>query len=253
MKAESRTDQIRVLRTFGGKYGRLLIALIALLVSAPLIVEGRGWNLLLSLLATSVLITSLQAAKPGRRSLFVGLLLSAVDLGISGLAAHYGREWMLLLQIALWLSTMVYVAVTILEWMLARTLVTIDTLQAAVCVYLLLGLIWVFVYAFLDLVAPGEFQFSRGPNFRWTDVHARRMEFMRLLFFSYSTLSMVGGGGVATAGWFARMCACLEAMSGQIYLAVLIARLVGIHVVQNPSESTGPSGDRGADERMTRE
>ena len=60
------------------------------------------------------------------------------------------------------------------------------------------------------------------------DDASRRVEFMRLFAFSYSTLSGAGYGGLSAANEFASIAASLEAMTGQIYLAVVIARLVGV-------------------------
>jgi hypothetical protein len=130
-----------LLRAVGGKFGYLLVALIALLLSAPLVVEGWGWNLLLGLFASAVLVASLQAARPGRRSLRVGLALALADLGIGRLVLIEGGRWLVVLQAVLWLSTLVYVTFAILDAIFGREGVDVETLQAALCVYLLLGLI----------------------------------------------------------------------------------------------------------------
>lgn len=96
------------LRSVGGRFGSLLCSLIALLLSAPLIVEGWGWNLLLGLSASGVLVAGLQAARPGGRSLRIGLALAAADLAIGRLVFLEGARWLVVLQAALWLSTLVY-------------------------------------------------------------------------------------------------------------------------------------------------
>ena len=72
---------------------------------------------------------------------------------------------------------------------------------------------------------------------RWTDDASRRREILDLLVFSYSTLAMTGFGGLEPSGGFPRMCICLEALTAQIYLAVVIARLVGSYVVEDEEAS----------------
>ena len=57
---------------------------------------------------------------------------------------------------------MTYVAVTILEVVLASQPVTMETLQAAFCVFLLLGLVWAWAYVFIEMVAPGSFLLQGG-------------------------------------------------------------------------------------------
>src|SRR5262249_15941787 len=104
-----------VLRAVGGKFGSLLVALIALLLSTPLVVEGRGWNLLPGLFASAVLVASLQAARPGRRSLRLGLALALADLGIGRLVLVEGARWLVVVQAVLWLATLLYVTFTILD------------------------------------------------------------------------------------------------------------------------------------------
>jgi hypothetical protein len=60
---------------------------------------------------------------------------------------------------------------------------------------------------------------------------------MRLFAFSYGTLSGSNCAEVTRATGFARNPASLEAMTGQIYLAVVVARLVGLHVTPPPRDT----------------
>ena len=201
----------------GSKFGILLIALVALLLAAPLSVEGPVWKVLFALSASALLLVSLQAARPGRRSLRIGLILAAV-------------RWLVVVQSVLWLATLSYVTVAILDAVFTRPAVDVETLSAALCVYLLLGLVFVYVYALITLAAPASFHSQGIPHVAWTDDRARRLEFLRLLVFSYSTLTTTGFGSLTPRNNFASICANLEAMTAQVYLAVVIARLVGLQV-----------------------
>ncbi|MGD0042656.1 MAG: hypothetical protein ABSE84_20010, partial [Isosphaeraceae bacterium] len=99
------------MRAAHGKFGYLLVALVALLVTAPVMTESTVLWVALALLASSVLVAGLYAARPCRRSILVGLVLAGIDIGIGRLAALKGRHWLVLLQATLWLATMTYVAV----------------------------------------------------------------------------------------------------------------------------------------------
>jgi hypothetical protein len=112
--------------------------------------------------------------------------------------------------------------------------VTLETLQASLCVYLLIGLMGTFGFALIDITLPGSFQATHGPNVVWSDAESRAREFMRLFVFSYATLSGSSSAEIAPATGFASNAASLEAMAGQIYLAVVIARLVGIYSAPAP-------------------
>jgi hypothetical protein len=214
----------------GSKFGILLIALVVLLLAAPLIVEGPVWKVLFALSASVLLLVSLQAARPGRRSLQIGLVLAAIDLGIGLLVSLAAVRWLVVVQSVLWLATLSYVTVAILDAVFTRPAVDVETLEAALCVYLLLGLVFVYVYALIALAAPGSFHSLGVPHVAWTDDRSRRVEFLRLLVFSFSTLTTTGFGNLTPRYNFASICANLEAMTAQVYLAVVIARLVGLQV-----------------------
>jgi hypothetical protein len=104
--------------------------------------------------------------------------------------------------------------------------VTVDTLFAAVAAYLLFGVAWSFAFAMLELAAPGSFAVAGAQP-----VDPARFD--RFLGFSFITLTTLGYGNVAPASPQADALATFEAVVGQIYLAVVIARLVGLHVAQD--------------------
>ncbi|MGO8897217.1 MAG: hypothetical protein ACLQU5_02565 [Isosphaeraceae bacterium] len=226
----------RVLRAAHGKFGYLMVALVALLVTAPVMTESTVLWVALALLATSVLVAGLYAARPCRRSILVGLVLGGIDIGIGRLAALKGGQWLVLLQATLWLATMTYVAVTILEVVLASQPVTMETLQAAFCVYLLLGLVWAYVYIVIELVAPGSFLLQGEVVPSLAQDASRRANFLRFLILSYSTKTTRGYGDLIPASSLASICGCLEAMMAQVYLAVVIAPLVRLQASERPRE-----------------
>jgi len=213
-----------------------MVALVALLVTAPVMTESTVLWVALALLASSVLVAGLYAARPCRRSILVGLVLGGIDIGIGRLAALKGGQWLVLLQATLWLATMTYVAVTILEVVLASQPVTMETLQAAFCVYLLLGLVWAYVYIVIELVAPGSFLLQGGVVPSLAQDASRRANFLRFLILSYSTKTTRGYGDLIPASSLASICGCLEAMMAQVYLAVVIARLVRLQASERPRE-----------------
>ena len=228
----------KLLSALGGKFGILLIALIVLLVASPILVERPTRSIVLVLFGEAVLVASLHAARPGGRPVVIGLILSLIDFAIGRLVLFDSALWLCYLQAILWLVTLVYVAVTILQSIFESRKVSMETLQASLCVYLLLGLIWVFLYAIVELTAPGSFVSSDPSGVVARGDASQRSQFMRLVVFSYSTMVCTGYGDLIPANGFANMCASLQAMTGQVYLAVVIARLVGIQSNQSLSEQT---------------
>ena len=103
--------------------------------------------------------------------------------------------------------------------------VTTDTLSGAFATYLILGLLWSMFYGLLDLVDPGSFEFSRAD----VPQDSRRDRFIG---FSFTTLTTLGYGNISPATPRADALTTLEAVVGQAYIVIIIARLVALEAAQ---------------------
>jgi hypothetical protein len=117
----------------------------------------------------------------------------------------------------------IFVTATILEHILRTEEVTTDTLYGAVCVYLLLGIMWASIYGFLEYITPGAvFKGSDG------DINTK-LTTNELIYYSYSTLATIGYGDITSVTPVGRILSVLEAVFGQLYIALLVARLISIY------------------------
>ena len=141
-----------------------------------------------------------------------------------------------------------YVVFQLLKTVFASKSVTADTIFASLCAYLLLATIWMFAYSLLELFDPNAFHYSLLENPETEDAsgtpHApqnQRPSIMRLgaepagleLYYSFVTMTTLGYGDIVPRSPAARSLATLQAVVGQLYLAVLVARLVGMHVAES--------------------
>lgn len=94
-------------------------------------------------------------------------------------------------------------------------------IQGAIAVYLLFGVLWAHAYHIVDIVQPGSF---RGPTDELSNLSG-------WAYYSYVTLTTVGYGDITPVTSVARTLSVGEALAGQLYLAVLIARLVAMEIV----------------------
>lgn len=228
----------RFLRAIGGKFGVFLLALAAMILLMPVLAESRGLVALVAVMSTAVLLSGLYAASPGRLALAIGLVLACADLLLGRLALAIDHRGLLALQSILWLFTLVYVAGAILETIFNSKRIELSTLQAALCVYLLMGIIGAFAYALVELAAPGSFTHVDGSPISWAD-GANVRSYMGFFSLSFASLSGVGESSIVPDDHFASNALSLQAMIGQVYLAVVIARLVGIE----SSSAMQPSSD----------
>ncbi|WP_165224923.1 hypothetical protein [Aquisphaera insulae] len=235
-------DLFRRLHATIGKFGILFLAIVVLFLVTPAIVGGLGNLAILSISTGAVLVASLYAARPERSAIVLGLVLAVADFLVGRLALYFDLKWLVFLQSLVWLVTLIYVVITILGVVFRSRSVTEETLGAALCVYLLIGMIAAFAFSVLEIALPGSFASPDGTIFTWTDARSRAAEFLHLFVMSFGILSGSGFSAVAPATEFARNIASLEAMIGQIYLAVVIARLVGIQV----AGEVEPPGGKGS-------
>ena len=116
-----------------------------------------------------------------------------------------------------------YAVFIIIKRVARSTDVTRETIFAAVVAYLLIALMWAFAYMILELMVPGSFSHP-GESIR--------AETMRFEYFSFVTITTLGYGDITPVTRLARSLCIIEAVIGQLYLVVLVAWLVGMHVSQ---------------------
>jgi hypothetical protein len=127
--------------------------------------------------------------------------------------------------------------VVILRRIISHTVVTTQTVLGAIDVYLLFGMIFAMLYIGLDALGPEPF-FAGAPHVTSSDY----------LFFSYTTLTTVGYGNLVPAGAFGQTLAMVEALTGQIYLVIVVARLVSLWGTVRPVRARTANDDRTAGE-----
>jgi hypothetical protein len=119
-------------------------------------------------------------------------------------------------------------AVVILARVMKDRKVTTDTILGSMCGYLLLGIVWTMLFALVELLEPGSFLSGGRPLVDMQGDLAKQHVFANFIYYSFVTLTTLGYGDITPASPPARALSSLEAVTGQLYIAVLIARLVGL-------------------------
>ncbi len=105
--------------------------------------------------------------------------------------------------------------------------IDINRLVGAACIYLLSGSMWGIVYFLLSVISPGSFVGITGET--WSE------QLNEFTYHSFVTLTTLGYGDITPVAPVARTLNYLEAVLGQLYLTVLVASLVGIHIANRRS------------------
>jgi hypothetical protein len=199
------------------RYSSLLVAILALLVLHPYFGHGPVQRTLQTAFFSFVMIAAVFAVSRTRRQATVGFVLGIphfVLLWIANLVE--GGPWGPLAG-ATGIAFFSFASVVLLRSVLRSERITQDTIYGSLCTYLLLGVTWAYAYSFLETVVPGSF--GGGQEGRSID----------FLYFSYVTLTTLGYGDVLPITQKAKSLAMLEAVTGVIFVAVQIARVVGMH------------------------
>ena len=105
--------------------------------------------------------------------------------------------------------------------------ITLQRVQGAIAVYLLVGLFWANLYVLIEELLPGAFRMPQSPTGPG-DVLAS------FAYYSFVTLTTMGYGDILPIHPVARSAAVLEALVGQLFPAILIARLVAMELSSRP-------------------
>jgi voltage-gated potassium channel len=203
------------------KFLFLLVTLVLLLIIYPVLEDGFVGDWSLKILTTILLVIAVYAVSDTRRKFIAALVLSFVPLIAGWLYVLHPDPVLSLVANA---STMVFftvVTVTILHSVLVSGSYSLDTVFGGICIYLLIGFTYGTGFYLLHALSPGAFYPDPVPG------SDQLLSFSEFLFYSFSTLTTLGYGNVIPLTSQARTMVLFEAVSGVIYVAVLIAWLVG--------------------------
>jgi hypothetical protein len=140
-----------------------------------------------------------------------------------------------------WLLFFVYITWSQLRSLLKQREVMGETISMSISIYLLLGVSWALLYVVIFMHDPEAFRFATPTPGGGSEAYRLPI----LLYFSLTTLSTVGFGDITPLTLQARYAAVAEAITGQFYLAILVARLVGMQMSRAATSSTSaPAHDR---------
>jgi hypothetical protein len=206
-------------------YDRFDLLFYVTVVTAGLLLvvdlQQDGWTEILSVTVTGLTATMLflavAAAGVGRRGRRLVLIIGGIGVLASVASLLFSRGESDFVGLA-WLLVVVAAPVVALRRLMEHVSVTYQTILGALSVFLLLGIAATYTFLFIDRLMSGSDRFFGSPE--PTTVFT---------YFSFVTITSLGYGDFAPVGVVGRAAAAWEAVIGQIYLVVVVARLVTLY------------------------
>jgi len=200
-----------------------LIALVVAFIGIPFLAPFDKDNHIVAILMTVVLVSGVLAVGGHRRTLILGVILALPTLAGKSINPYLPEQASVEF---FYIARLVFIGFLIWEFLrfiLRAPRVNSEVLCAGMSVYLLLGLMWMFAYLLVAWAVPDAFVFTAGP------AAGQSLHLRNAFYFSFITLSTVGYGDIIPVSNVARMLAAMEAITGTLYMAVLISRLVALY------------------------
>jgi hypothetical protein len=209
----------------------LLVALALLFFFFPFVEEVKGGDIIISILLSLVLLSAVLAVADRKGVFFIALALAIP--AIAGRWVNHFRPDLVTPPVFLiaGLALIAFVVANLLRFVLRAPSVNTEVLCASISAYLMLGLLWTVAYWLVAQVTPNAFAFNTNTGTKETMVG------FNAFYFSFITLSTVGYGDITPVSRIARWLAAMEAMTGLLYVTVLIARLVSLYSSPKSNDS----------------
>jgi len=208
----------------------LLISILCLLIFTPVFQGFVGVRILMNAFITAILISGTYAAS---KKIYITITAASLALPmlVSIWISHFvDIPFLVFVGDCFGITFIAFLVVVILSFIFREKQVTVNVIYGSIVVYLLIAIMWSFVYSVLESIHPGSFATGEG-----------QIEVGRRLYIYYSfvTITTLGYGDITPTTDLANSFSFLEAVTGQLYIAILIARLVGIQIAQSMNRKEG--------------
>ena len=202
----------------------IIIAIIAVIFVSPYLQEiGKSGHLIHNLLLTLIPLTSYYSLVREKNRAIIILFLTAPFVTLYSIAFLYTNFYLQIAAYGIGVILYLYIIVLLVIKLLSYRVVTANLIYCAIANYLMIGLVWAGIYNVLEGIFPGTF--------------SGITQYGDLTYFSFVTLTTLGFGDIAPQSILGKNLVVLEAAIGDIYIAVIVAIIVGRYIVMQVERS----------------
>lgn len=207
-----------ITKILNARFSYLFFTIMMMFLLRPFLAGAKALNVVTDVFLWAILISCVRAVQDERkhRRIVLGMAIVVILTDLTDI--------LLRTTVSSWVSTVAaasflgYAVVAIFLYLAKQHEVTIDMIMAAASEYVLIGILFAVLYNFVEAAYPGSFNF--------TGAETNRPGF---LYFSFVTLTTTGYGDLLPLSPQARSLAALEAVVGQLYIAITVALLVSAY------------------------
>ena len=204
----------------------LILLIVEIFFLAPLQITGFAFRFINGMVFILLLLVGLLTMTKRREFQALATMIVVLTIATRVARRFFGVPGLEILDGALILLCTIGFLVIVLWQVYREGPVTAHRIQGAVAGYLLLSVIFAIAYSLAETIQPGSFQMSSVQD----QLRAELVMDRSFYYFSVVTLTTTGFGDITALNYPARTLVMMEALIGQLYTAILIARLVSLHV-----------------------
>jgi membrane-bound ClpP family serine protease len=204
--------------------GVLLVGQLLAILAYPFLDTSTAGRALLGVLQMVLVFVAAAAVRNTPALNYVALWLGLPAMVFAVLeAVQPTTSWIVLVSACVHVPFYLYVSYALIRYLFHDDRVTRDELFATAAAFTVVAWAFAYVYAAVQVIWPDSFVGESGETLPWFD----------LLFLSFTNLTSVGLSDVLPVDPHARSVVMIEQIAGVLYVALVIARLVGLTVARS--------------------
>jgi len=214
-------------------YFSLLACLGLCAILFPVFGKGLPGKIAFDLLLTGIVISGIFVLRSNRAHLITALALAAVAI-LGTWSAYLAPELksnpiIVIGTVGSFILFFPVLMFAVLKAVFTAKKITSDVIAGSICVYILLGMTFANIFWVLEFIFPGSMNF----NTELVNLSHGRQGPAAFLYYSFVTLTTLGYGDITPRVPATQVCSVVEAVIGQLYVAIFVARLVALNVAES--------------------
>lgn len=204
----------------------MFIVSILLIILPGIVNNAIVSRLLMNLMLTTLFLISLYAYGSSKKIRFyLGIGLVSLTVIVTWFPFSTITRFDDLIKFIVFVFVISTIGKLMLNYLIKSTTITLDVIFAAINIYVFSGIIFGFLVMTFSILYPGSYQYSKP------------METYDFIYYAFITLCSIGYGDILPAIRQTKMLSIIISISGQIYLSVVVALLVGKYLVHKDNEA----------------